>query len=97
MVCGLPATLSVLVEKVATPEPLSVPLPIEVEPSSKVTTPVARVPVLVTVAVKVTFWLKAVVEAEDVRLVLVVFWVTVCVRLLDVLPRRSCCRRRRRR
>ena len=72
------------------------PLPIEVEPSSKVTMPVARVPVLVTVAVKVTLVSKALVAAEDVRLVLVVFWVTVWVRLLDVLPEKLRRRRRRR-
>ena len=48
--------------------------------------PVARVPVLVTVAVKVTLWLKALVAVDAVRLVLVVFLVTVWVRLLDVLP-----------
>jgi hypothetical protein len=44
------------VEKVACPEPLSVPVPIVVAPSLKVTVPVAVPLEPVTVAVKVTDW-----------------------------------------
>ena len=72
MVCGLPAADSVLVEKVATPPLPTVPWPIEVVPSLNVTAPVASVPLLVTVAVKVTLVPNAVVAAALlVRLVLV--------------------------
>jgi len=85
-VCGLATTASVLVVKLATPPAPIVPWPIEVAPSSKVTTPEASVPLLATVAVKVTFVLKALVAIEDVRLVVVLFLATVWVRLLEVLP-----------
>jgi len=86
IVCGLAATDSVLVVKLATPPAPIVPWPIEVAPSSKVTTPEASVPLLDTVAVNDTFVLKALVAVELVRLVLVVFLGTVWVRLFDVLP-----------
>ena len=56
---GLPATVSAVVENVATPEPLRVPVPMVVAPSLKVTLPVG-VPVAgetgLTVAVNVTDW-----------------------------------------
>ena len=52
--CGLAAAVKVLVEKTATPAPLIVACPMDVLPSSKVTVPVARVPVLLIVAVKLT-------------------------------------------
>ena len=63
----------------------SVVWPIEAPPSSNVTVPVASVPLLVTVAVKLTLLLKALVNVELVRLVVVLALVTVCVRLFDVL------------
>jgi len=71
MVCAPSARL--LVEKVATPLPLSVAWPIDALPSSKVTFPVASALLLVTVAVNVIVAPKAVVAlGVSVRLVVVV-------------------------
>ena len=70
MVCGLPVIDRDVVEKVATPWLLIVPVPIESNPSSKVTVPVARVAVLDTVAVKVTAVPKGVEGAEEVKPIL---------------------------
>jgi hypothetical protein len=77
-----PATESVDVAKVATP-PLRVPLPIAVMPSTNDTFPDAVVGV--TWAVKVTFVPKVDGFAEDVRVVVVVAWLTVCVSGAEVL------------
>jgi len=88
-VCGLAVLASTAVVKVACPFALKTTVPPArgVPPSSNVTVPVACVPVLVTVAVSVTL-----VPNDVVALVLSVrpvdvtaAWVTVCVRLFDVL------------
>ena len=74
-----------LVEKVAAPLPLMVPVPSVVLPSVKVTLPVAVPPVEVTVAVKVTDCPKAEGLALEVRVVVVVAGLTTWLRLLLVL------------
>jgi hypothetical protein len=78
------------VEKVATPEAFSVPVPSVVVPFLKVTVPVG-VPVpdwRVTVAVKVTFWHQTEGLSEEVRAVDVLALPTVWVRTALVLPAR---------
>jgi hypothetical protein len=88
MLCGLPVTDNVVVLKVATPEPFSVPVPRVAAPSLKVTAPVG-VPVAgntaATVAVNVTDCPNTV-GVPDVETEVVVFaLLTVCVRAADVL------------
>jgi hypothetical protein len=82
------ARVSELVEYVATPLPLRVPVPIVVAPSLKVTVPVG-VPlagaVAVTVAVKVTFWPTTLGFASELSAVELEAWLTTCETALDVL------------
>ena len=88
MIEWLPA-VSAEVEKVATPEPLSVPVPSVVVPSRKVTVPVAVPGVLSdTVAVKVIEVPKVdgLTEVTTALVVLALF--TVCVRIEELLPRK---------
>ena len=59
-------TASVVVAKVATPLPFSVPVPSFVVPSRKVTVPVGLTPLPVNVAVKVTDVPEVTELAEDV-------------------------------
>ena len=85
------ATDSADVENVATPLPLTAPVPSVVTPSMKVTVPV-RVPAPGatgdTVAVKVTDWPKTDGLAEDTTLVVVLAWLTTWLRLDEVLVRK---------
>ena len=76
------ATASVEVVKVAWPVPSSVEVPRVVVPSLNVTVPMGVPPLEVTVAVKVTDWLKTEGLAEELTVVVVVnvFW-TVCTLL----------------
>ena len=82
-------TASVLVTNVAWPEPSRVPLPRVLEPSLKVTVPVA-VPApglfAVTVAVKVTACPDTEGLAEELTNVVVPAFLTVWVSGLEVLP-----------
>ena len=77
MECDEPAA-SDDVARVATPDPLRVPVPSVVVPSLKVTVPVgAPVPPLdVTVAVNVTDWPNAAGFGEDVSVMLLPLWLT---------------------
>ena len=54
--CGLPVTVRPVVASVAIPDPLRVPVPSDVTPSTNVTVPLGVPPVPDTVAVKVTDW-----------------------------------------
>lgn len=83
------ATESKEVLKVATPEPFSGPVPNVFVPSLKVTVPVG-VPVLpvelsVTVAVNVTELLNTEGFCDELTVVLVLAWLTVCVTALELL------------
>ncbi len=82
-------TASVLVTNVAWPEPSRVPVPRVLEPSLKVTVPVA-VPApglfAVTVAVKVTACPDTEGLAEELTNVVVPAFLTVWVSGLEVLP-----------
>ncbi len=82
-------TASVLVTNVAWPEPSRVPLPRVLDPSLKVTVPVA-VPApglfAVTVAVKVTACPDTEGLAEELTNVVVPAFLTVWVSGLEVLP-----------
>ena len=64
---------------------LSVPLPIVIVPSLKVIVPVGVTPELVTVAVNVTDFPKTEGFALDVRVVVVVALLTVCINVVLVL------------
>src|SRR5438445_5935319 len=93
MVWGLPATLSVLVVKLAVvtpPEVVTLTGPPELAPSTaNCTVPVgvpAPEPVTATVAVKVTAWLGAEGLTEDFTVVLLVALLTVWLRVLLVPP-----------
>jgi hypothetical protein len=70
-----------LVEKVAAPLPLRVPVPRVVLPSVKVTVPVGVPPAEETVAVKVTGWPKVEGVREELTVVLVVVLLTVWLTL----------------
>jgi hypothetical protein len=81
-------TLSVVVAKVATPEPLSVPVPIVATPSLKVTVPVgvpAPGALAVTVAVNVIDWPKTEGLADGVKAVLLLAGLTVWLIAVEVL------------
>jgi hypothetical protein len=87
--CGLPATDSAVVLKVATPEPFRVPGPNVVAPSLNVTVPVgvpAPGATAVTVAVKVTDWPNTDGFGDAVSAVAVLAAPTVCVIAAEVLP-----------
>ena len=86
-------TVRVAVLKVAWLEEFTDPVPSVLAPSKKVTVPdVGLLPPLpVTVAVKVTVCpvTDALTEEKTVVVVLVAAWLTVWVRVLLVLPRKS--------
>ena len=87
MLCGLPATDSAVVLKVATP-PLRVPVPNVAAPSLNVTVPVgvpAPGATAATVAVNVTDWPNTEGLADEVSEVVVLAMVTVCETVLEVL------------
>src|SRR5262249_15422128 len=93
MACGLPATVRVLVVKLAVvtpPEVVTLTGPPELTPSTaNCTVPVgvpAPEPVTATVAVKVTAWLGADGLTEDVTVVLVVALLTVWLKVALVPP-----------
>jgi hypothetical protein len=87
--CEPAVSVEVLNVAVSGLEPLSVPVPIAVPPSLKVTVPLGSgvVPATcgATVAVNVTNCPVVDGLAEEVTVVVVVAWVTVCVRAVDVL------------
>ena len=72
------------VENVAVPAD-SVPVPSVALPSLKVTVPVGDPPELLTVAVKVMDWPKALGLAEELSAVVEEAWLTVCVSAAEVL------------
>jgi len=77
------------VANVATPDPLSAPVPSVVPPSLNVTLPVgvpAPGATAATVAVKVTDWPNTDGWAEEVTPVVVAAWFTVWVTADEVLP-----------
>src|SRR5262249_15617740 len=93
MVCGLPATVSVLVVKLAVVTPPEVVTltgpPALVLSTANCTVPVgvpAPEPVTATVAVKVPFWLGADGLSDDLTVVLVRALLTVWLRVLLVPP-----------
>ena len=83
------ATDSAGVVKVATPLPLSVPVPSVVAPSLNVTVPLGVPAPEVTVAVNVTLWPKTDGLAELVNAVVVLAALTTWVRMLEVLVVKS--------
>lgn len=87
MLCA-PA-LKVEIERVATPLPFRVELPNDVLPSRNCTLPVG-VPLVadLTVAVRVTAWLRFELSDEEVAVVLVPALPTVSVVTADVLGRK---------
>jgi hypothetical protein len=80
------ATLSVEIGRVVVP-PLRVPEPINVEPSKNETVPVGVPPPPDdTVAVKMTFWPNTDGLTEEVKVVVLVWLLTVWVSAAEVLP-----------
>ena len=76
---------SVVVVTVATPEPLRVPVPMDVAPSRKLTVPVAGPPLPVTVAVKVRLDPAVVGFGLDVTAVLDADLLTTWLSAVEVL------------
>jgi len=76
----------VVVAKVATPPEPTVPVPIAVDPSLKVTVPVGVPEEAVTVAVKVTDCVGAEGLSDDVRVVELVNCATTWLTVFDVEP-----------
>src|SRR4051812_33714600 len=80
---------SELVEKMATPLPLTAPVPWTLVPSTNLTEPVgvpAPGATAVTVAVNVTDWPKTDGDAIGASAVVVLAGLTVCERVAELLP-----------
>ena len=82
---GWVPTASVLVLKLATPAPFSIPLPMKVVPSRKFTVPTSGPAGEVTVAVKVTVWVNVLGFTLEVSIVTVPAWLTTWNTAADVL------------